>query len=568
MRRAFVLLGLVAAVAVVLYFALGSRRASYEGLAGRFPASTELFAETTRIGQWLSLGEEPGGEVSQTPSRSDPLLEVLGQVWAAEPLRPQDLPSLLKNQPLAVGLWRNPAVAPAHGQAEDRAWAGGALLVLGPGQRSSLEKFLDEKLSNSSPAGMMGAMALKRFSPAGNSAHSLYWGVDDSQAIVATSEEAVKALLGTSRDHGLAADRSFKAAIRPLKAKDGALLYVSGELFSEENIASIKKAVAPFLPWHGASWCSAEPEKPEAAPEKPEAKDDKEQGEKQAMGEIVKSLKNLASIKSLAGAAFWTEPPSKGRALWDAAINICFKDKASGVWRLLAEAGSARPLIQERLPRDGAAYFWEGGLDPPRLYRLALEEAGRSLPPSQMGNIRGAIGLLEGKLDLSLANDLLPTIGGEYAAVFGKEGEESRWAAVFALQDPRRFESLVAEKIAKSLSLKAAAYPGARGWTFGGDGGKDGVTLLVSGGAAIVTANPAWALSTGGEAGKAWKKLAALAKPVSGALVFSPEAKDVGAGPTITTWTFSSQGVLVRAEVAGSPLRGSTEEKAGETAGR
>ena len=57
MRRAFVLLGLVAAAAVaaVLYFALREQRSHYEGLASRFPASTELFAETTRLGQWLDV---------------------------------------------------------------------------------------------------------------------------------------------------------------------------------------------------------------------------------------------------------------------------------------------------------------------------------------------------------------------------------------------------------------------------------------------------------------------------------------------------------------------------------
>lgn len=555
MRRAFVLLGLVAAaaLAVVLYFALGGQRSHYEGLASRFPASTELFAETTRLGQWLDMAEEPGGQAAQAPLRSDPILEVLGQVWAAEPLRPQDLPSLLQNQPLAVGLWRLPAAA--QNAANSGKWGGGALMLLAPGQRAPLEKFLGEKLLNSTPANTVGEMALKRFPiPEGAEAY-LYWGVDDKEAIVATSEEAVKALLGPSPGRGLAAERSFRMTVRPLKAKDGALLYVSGELFSDENIASIKKAIEHFLPAHGGLWCLTEPEKPEAAPAKPGSQDNKENSEKLAIGEIVKPLKEMVSLKSLSGMAFWTAPPSGEHALWNAAVNISYKEKVTGIWRLLAGAGNQRPLLQERLPRDGSAYFWEGGVDLPSFYRLALEEAGRTLPPSQMGNIRGAIGLLEGKLDLSLANDLLPTIGGECAAAFDKDGEKSRWAIVFSLQDPRRFESLVNEKIAKSFPLKAVTYPGARGWTFGGDEKKAGITLLVSGGAAIVTEDPAWALSTGGDAGRAWKKLSSIGESVSGAMVITPDSKEKSAGPTVTTWTFSNQGILVRAEVAGAPPR-------------
>ncbi len=561
MRRAYIVLGVVAviAIAAAIYFGVGGHRPKYEGLAGRFPASTEMFAETTRLGQWMNIGGEPEGEAAQAPMRSDPILQVLGQVWAAEPVRPQDLPTILQNQPMAFGIWR---VQPtAKGSQTGAGWAGGALMTLAPGQRAPLEKFLEEKLPGSAPAGDAGAVALKRFDIKEGDNACLYWGVGDDRAVIATSENGAKALAVASSNKGLASSDSFNAAVAPLKAKEGALLYVSGDLFSDENAASIKKAIESFMPVCSGKWCSSEPEKPEAGEAKPEG-EEKGKAVEEVMSGLVKPLKEFASLRSISGVAFWTAPPSAGRALWDAAVNVSYKDQVSGLWKLLSQTGNQRPLLQERLPRDGSAYLWEGGIDFPSLYREALEEAGRSLPPNQMGNLRGAIGLAEGKLDLSFANDLLPTLGGECAAVFSKNGDESRWAAIFSLQDPRRFESLINDKVSKSISLKPVTFPGARGWTFGGEKLKSAITLLVSGGAAIVTEDPAWALSTGGEAGRAWKKISSLAEPISGALVITPKPGDKNGGMAVTTWTFSGRGILARAEVPGAPI--GAKEKAAQ----
>jgi hypothetical protein len=123
------------------------------------------------------------------------------------------------------------------------------------------------------------------------------------------------------------------------------------------------------------------------------------------------------------------------------------------------------------------------------------------------------------------------------------------------LRDSRRFEDLVANKLAPQLGLKQASQPGARVWTWDGRQGKGAhLELVVSGGMAILTSDPSWALATGGDAGKAWKAFAAYHGKASGLLVMDPtlwaKSNDVLVFGTCLT---SSAGISVDARFPGEP---------------
>ncbi len=545
MKRMAVVVVLLAAVlagAAGLYFWKTHRGESYAGLAAYFPARTELYVETSRLGQWLDLPPGPGTPAAAPKPGADPLLQVLGQVWAAEPLKPQELPVLLQNQPAALGLWRNGG-----------RWEGAGFMPLAPGQRAPLDLFFKEKLGEGNSVKTAGGLALHVVAGGeGKDQPCLLWGVDDQRAVVASSTAAAEAFLN-GEGATLEASPAFRKTVAPFGAARGALLYAGAALLADLSKPGFEKSLSALtgaLPGgRDAAPLAPAPVTPDGQPEGPAAEG--------ALAESArKAALELLSLESLSGAALWTAPPEGDRGTWDVAASLGFAEKVGGVWKLAASAGTARPTLAERVPRDGETYLWAGGFDLPGEYRMILDEAGRRLPPDQMGNVRAVIGLVEGKLDLSLANDLLPTLGDESLVVFGGEadgpeesGDGGRWAVAFSLKDARRFESLVGEKVAKAVSLKPTPFPGARGWTWG-DG--KGPTLLVTGGVALLTGAPRWALATGGDAGKAWKRLAAVDRPVSGVLCFAPGAASPSRRELVfAAWTFCREGVVVRAEVPG-----------------
>jgi len=558
MRRPLTLivaLVVLLAAAAGLYHWTSKRGSARESLADRFPARTQIFLEVARLGQWMDLPEGSETASGPAPRGSDPLLQVLGQVWAAEPVKPQELPVLLKDQPFALGLW--------HGK--DR-WEGAALLVLAPGQRSQVESFLSDKLKGA-PAGKAGAMELRKAELPGEKVPALFWGVDEARAVVATSPEAASALVVPSGP-SLATSEVFRNAVRPLPAGPGGLLFVDGQFARDLGVPELRRQLLALVGVDEKEKpCEAPapptPPPPPKTPAEPGAKTE-EGSPMDAVGEWAwSSVRAFASPESLAGMAAWTAPPAPGSDTWEVAASLAYANAPQGVWKLLSGAGSGRPTLDNRVPRDGDGYLWMGGFDLAREYREVMEEASKRLPADQMGNVRAALGLVEGKLDLSLANDLLPTVGDEALVVWGREKDTSRWAVVLSLKDPRRFENLFAEKAAKALALDPVTFPGARGWKSSKTGA---MTLLVSGGLAVVTADPTWALATGGEEGKAWKQFAASDNSASGLVSFTHES--AGRLPAFATWTFHAGGVSMQAKVPGTLPKLPAPEKKVEPAAK
>ena len=204
--------------------------------------------------------------------------------------------------------------------------------------------------------------------------------------------------------------------------------------------------------------------------------------------------------------------------------------------------------------------MWGSGRDPARLYQDILEELSRDLPPDQMSWVRAGIGAAEGKVGLSFANDLLPSLSDEWCftseanTIPGQEkaGEGLPHKAAFfiILRDPRRFEDLVTQKLAPQLKLKALDLKGARAWSMGE--GDNAVSLVVSGGMAILTSNPAWALDTGGSPGKPWEALSEYRDKACVLVVADPSRPSQ---PSDVLMKFecqaSPQGILVKGRFPG-----------------
>lgn len=525
----------VVAAALGLYFwSTGSTRVQ-PGLASQFPAQTEVFVELSRLGQWMELPQGTDSAAAPAPRGADPLLQVLGQVWAAEPVRPQDLPVLLKDQPMAIGLWK-----------AGEKWEAVVLLPLEPGQRGALEPFLQEKLKGE-PAGEVGGLALKKVADLKEDGqeYALYWGVEENRAVVTTSPEALL-LVGKPAGGSLADTPAFRRARAPLPADKGALLYVSGSLARSLGTAEMKQKALALLGGPSPEAAPAPPAEGQGAPAPPA-----EEGEK-ALGALADqallSATKFLSPESVLALAAWTSPPEGTRETWEVTASLAYADKPEGIWKVLSGAGRVRPSLDERVPRNGTLYAWVGGFDLAGSYRSMLEEAEKTLPPDQVGNLRGAVGLMEGKVGLSLSNDLLPTAGDEALYVTSASGEKERWALILALKDARRFESLIAEKVAPALSLAPVEFPGARGWKVPGD-----TTLMVSGGLAIVTQDPQWVLATGGDESRAFKRLKETGDAASGFLSMTPDA--AAHSPASVSWTFNPDGVVFKAQVPGEPLR-------------
>lgn len=541
---AIALVLVVVAAALALYFwSTGSGRVD-PGLATQFPAQTEVYVELGRLGQWMELPQGAETASAPAPRGTDPLLQVLGQVWAAEPLRPQDLPALLKEQPMALGLWK-----------AGEKWEAVGLLPLEPGQRAALEPFLQEKLKGE-PAGEVAGLPMRQVAQVKEEGqeYTLLWGVDDKRAVVATSLEAARKVLAPSGG-SLADTPAFRRARGPLPSDKGALLFVSGTLARSLGTEEMKQKAMALLGQARKDEAPAAPPDGEGAPATPA--DEGEAALGALADQAMVSATKFLSPESVLALAAWTAPPEGARETWEVMATLAYADKPQGLWKVLSESGKVRPTLDDRVPKDGNLYSWVGGFDLAGGYRSLLQEAEKTLPQDQVGNLRAAIGFMEGKVGLSLSNDLLPTVGDEALYVSHPAGEETRWALLLALKDSRRFESLVGEKVAPALTLSGVEFPGARGWKVPGE-----MTLLVSGGLAILSDDPQWALATGGVESRAFKGLREAGEPASGLLAMTPEK--AGQAATSVSWSFNPDGVVFKAQVPGDPLRIPLGEKPAE----
>ncbi|MEJ2367156.1 MAG: hypothetical protein P8Z49_02100 [Acidobacteriota bacterium] len=526
----------------------------YSGLAAHFPEKTSVFAETSRVGQWMSLPESAkkgNSQVSASAVGNDPLLQVVGQVWAKEKVNPKDLPSALQNQPLAVGAWET-----------DKKWQGVGLMRLLPGQKAMLTSYLEDKVGKGEVVATSGGMQLHKVSPPGMD-RPIFWGVSDSYAVMASGEAAARETLSPGKST-LANDKDFLDAVRKIPSNRGAYVFIKGSVLSKAVQEGREKAEKAEKAAEAAKAAKAA-KAPGSGDSQPAPGSD--QGEKEAIqalhdipaGVAVQAVKQFASLKSLRDIVLWTAPPESGKLAWQARAWVSYTGKPSGLWQLLAQGSSMRPTLMDRIPKDGKVYLWVGGMEPAKAYKLLMEEASKSLPVQDMGTIRAVIGAGEGKFNMSFSNDLLPTLGQQAVAVLEKrtdstDGLHKGVAVYWSLQDTRRFESLVSDKLAPQLHLKPVSYPGARGWSIAlGSKGHEPV-ILVSGGLAIITNNPKWALSTSGESGKAYQQLADFSHSASGVFVASPDACKDNRVPIVVSWRFKSDGIAARAELPGKPL--------------
>jgi len=476
----------------------------YQGLAGRFPSKVDAFVELSQLGQWMP---PPEGKSAAAPAASpargtDPMLQVLQTVWAAPPVTPKDLPDIMRTKPMAAGFWL-----------EGKVLKGAALMPLAPGERAAVEKVIHEKMGDGPVVETVAGIDFRKFDfPQAEGEISLdqvLWGVGDQWVVIAVGLDGAKTVLAAPASP-LSADPVFLSVQRKFASHDGASLFVRGALMEQAVKLGAKHSEAPVA-------------KPAAdvhpAPAVP-GTEDQEKPQSGFADQVTKALMKAGlakflSMESLSALAIWTAPPREGEKGWQVQSWMAVKDQPKGVWRLATQGTARTPQIAGRLPKRGQTYVWGSGRDPARLYQDILEELSRDLPPDQMSWVRAGIGAAEGKVDLSFANDLLPALSDEWCfAAESKtppsqegagDGSPSKAAFFIILRDPRRFEDLVSQKLAPQLKLKAVDLKGARAWSMGE--GRDTVSLVVSGGMAILTNNPAWALDTGGSPGKSWEAL-------------------------------------------------------------
>jgi hypothetical protein len=504
-------LGILAGIAIVagaaaagIWWSMHLTR-GYGGLARQYPDKVAIFCEIQQLGQWMppsELGEAAAAQ-SESARGTDPMLQVLSQVWAAPPpIKSASLPDLLRNRPMAAGFWF-----------EGKVPRGVALVPLLPGQREVVEKKAEELLGKGPEVANVEGISLRAIeSPlkAESDFAKPVWGVSDRWAVMASSPDDLKAVLG-KHDTSLAGDPVFRSAVKRFPSDRGAVLFMKGA-----ELAGLVKRMEEEKPKKAAQPETGSLEPREEKPAEPE-KEAPAIGGGLNVGEMVKALagaskgalKNLASLESVASISLWTAPPAGDQKGWEAAFWLGLSDAPKGFWRVVSEGTPRSPQIESRVPKNGQVYVWGAGKDPGRLYQESLDEMQKALTPDQMSWIRAGIGAAEGKLDLSFANDLLPTLSDEWCAVTTKEeGRPGHMGFFLALKDARRFEDLVANKLAPQLKLVQSDEQGARVWRWGGDGKEAAPALIVSGGMAVITDAPAWALATGGSPGKAWKSLA------------------------------------------------------------
>lgn len=525
-RLAFGIIILAAITGIVIAAVLWTarRQRPYEGLASRYPDTVALFIEVRELGQWMPPVTEAGQAAYTERRGSDPMLQVLSQVWAATPpVKTADLPDLLRSRPMAVGMWK-----------DGKGYKGVAIIPLAPGQRSLLDKALKEKLGEGPVVATVEGVPLRKIEGATGKLDihmsEILWGVSDARAVMATGVEEAKMVLG-GQSKPLSHDPAFLAAALNFPQDKGAYLFVRGSA-----LAKLKDLDRPS----SESTQNEKPEKPAEEAIKPPAPDEKAAPEGKAtvekslssdeigkalMGIGKVGLEKVLSLDSIQSVSLWTAPPLNGEKGWQTAFWLGFNETPKGIWRIAAEGSLRTPQIADRLPKDGLVYCWAGGKEPARIYQDVLDELKKSLPPDQMSWIRAGLGAAEGKLDLSFAKDLLPTLADEWCFVSSEcKGSPKGGKAIFlTLRDSRRFEDLVANKLAPQLGLKPGTQSGARIWSYSlGKEGCGSVNLVVTGGMAIITDRPDWALATGGDAGKAWKALADFKDKASGVLVLDP----------------------------------------------
>lgn len=511
--------------------------ASYQGLASQFPDSVAVFAEIREFGQWMPVSEKGAAvaAMSEAPRGTDPMLQVLSQVWAASPpLKSADLPDLLRNRPMAMGLW-----------VKGDSFGGVALIPLVAGQKALVEKALKGKLGDGPVVATVEGVPLRHLTmdmTADVPIKTLLWGISDNWAVMATGQDDARAVLG-AKTKRLSDDPVFLKAVGHFPQDRGGYLFTRGSALARVISSSHKAEKAKGAPEPPSA--PSEPQapgkptkpageavKPEKAPEAEAKKGGDEMAETviRALSQVGKEgLKKALSLESIQSMSLWTAPPSADSKGWQVAFWLAYNEQPQGLWRVISDGTPRHIQINGRVPKDGLVYLWGAGKDPARVYQTAQDELQKALPPDQMGWIRAGIGAAEGKLGMSFSNDLLPTLADEWCAVStrkdgkGEGGDKGHVGFFLTLRDPRRFEDLVANKIAPQLGLKGVTQQGARTWSWTPPGeGNGAISLVVSGGMAILTDDPAWALGTGGEAGKAWKALSDYREKASAVLVMDP----------------------------------------------
>jgi hypothetical protein len=524
---------MVAVVLVVLALAVAgggywwSHRVSfvYQGLAGRFPDRVQAFFEMKELGQWMPPSKDKGASPAATTSTrgTDPMLQVLQTVWAAPPVTARDLPEILRTKPVAAGFWL-----------EGDVLKGGALMPLAPGEREAVEKALKEKLGDSPVVETVAGVGLHKLEVPHDSAKfktdTALWGVSDQAVVMALGVDGAKAVLNPP-DKPLSTNVAFLAVQRTFPDQAGASLYITGELMAQ-GVKLGSEAAASMHDEKPAEEESAKPAgdakaSPQAAPktgkadkvtpgepeEKPAPSGDKDREVLQAA--LKEGLQKFMAMDSVNAFAMWTSPPQGDERGWKVQTWLAFKEQPKGLWRLASQGTGRTPQMAGRLPKRAQVYVWGAGRDPARLYQDVMDELAKDLPADQMSWVRAGIGAAEGKVGMSFANDLLPTLSDEWCVVSERPGAasgdgskgagHSKMAAFIMLRDSRRFEDLVSQKLVAQLKLKPLELKGARGWKWGEEG--EGISLIVSGGMAILTGDPAWALDTGGAPERAWKAL-------------------------------------------------------------
>lgn len=506
-RNAFV--GIVLAVLVVAAAGGGywwSHRVAwtYQGLAGHFPSKVDAFVELKELGQWMPPPEGKSAVAPATNSSrgTDPMLQVLQTVWAAPPVTPKDLPEIMRTKPMAAGFWL-----------DGKTLKGAAIMPLAPGERPAVEKVVKEKLGDGPVIETVAGVEFRKIeAPEAKGEISLdqvLWGIGDQWVVMAIGLDGAKAVLAVPQNP-LSEDPVFLSVLKKFPSQGGADFFVRGALMEQavklgaNHSETAETKPAGDIKPAAASAASAEGSKPES----------------DLPGQIAKAvmkagLSKFLSMESLSALAVWTAPPREGEKGWEVQSWMALKSQPKGVWRLATQGTARTPQIAGRLPKQGQTYIWGAGRDPARLYQDILDELSRDLPPDQMGWVRAGIGAAEGKVGISFANDLLPSLSDEWC--FASEpgngagtgtdanARPAKTAFFIVLRDARRFEDLVSQKLAPQLKLKTVDLKGARAWSMGE--GDKAVTLVVSGGMAILTSNPTWALDTGGSPDKAWKLL-------------------------------------------------------------
>ena len=562
-RAAWVLAVVIAAGVVAAGFWLSQKRTRpYEGLAQRFPAKAEVFVEVRELGQWMDLkGEKGSGAASSADRGVDPMMQVLGQVWAAQPVRPQELPELLRHQRAAMAFWRDGDTLKGVGA-----------MALEPGQAKPLEDFLKSKLGEGQVVATVAGVPLRTSDKFGeDELKGALWGVSGSWAVVATGLDEARSFLEPSGEP-LSKQPFFQETLKQIPHEKGAFLVVKGAFLAklaQEKMARRKGASATPTPDAPKSQPQAKEE--EQGADRPKSKPP--QGAKPAEGEekggalalghglagvASDSLGKALSLESIQALGVWTNPPEGDQKGWAMKAWLGLHEPPKGLWRVVTEGSPVRPNLLNRLPKDAKLYVWGGGKDPARVYQVILDEMQKDLPPEQAGWARAGIGAAEGKLGLSFANDLLPAIGDEWCYVGetaeGKKGLK-RGGFFLTLRDSRRFEDLVSKNLAPQLKLKSEQLQGARAWSWSGDlEAAQSLRLVISGGVAILTNDPSWALATGGSAGKAYQQLAQYHEKASGLCVVDPsvwsKTNDV---LTSVAWRSGPSGLHVEARFPGEP---------------